>query len=205
MGYIYKIENKVNRKAYIGKTDYFDINRRWNEHKRAVNREDCKNRPLYRAMRKYGIENFEFSIIEETENTVEREIFWIDFYDTYKNGYNSTLGGDGRAYVSVDIDALIEYYSSHTFIEASEHFNISPKTLRNIMKQNEIEIISSEAVQKSKVPSVNQYTKDGLLVRTYDSCHEAEMIVSGRNKGVISKVCRGLRKSAFGYIWQYAA
>ena len=46
-------------------------------------------------MRKYGIENFTFSVIEECsqEQLNEREIYWIEYYDTYKNGYNSTLGG----------------------------------------------------------------------------------------------------------------
>ena len=74
MGYIYKIENTINGKIYIGKTDYFDVTKRWKEHKRAMNREDCKHRPLYRAFNKYGIENFKFSVIEETNNTSERSI-----------------------------------------------------------------------------------------------------------------------------------
>ena len=104
MGYIYKIENTINGKIYIGKTDYFDVTKRWKEHKRAMNREDCKHRPLYRAFNKYGIENFKFSVIEETNNTSEREVYWINFYDAYNNGYNLTLGGDGRSYVTIDID-----------------------------------------------------------------------------------------------------
>lgn len=205
MGYIYKIENMLNHKMYIGKTDYFNVNRRWNEHLRAINREDCKNRALYRAMKKYGVENFEFSVIEETENTAEREAYWINLLHTYSDGYNETLGGDGRAYVSVDIEELKAFYANHNFSETSEYFKISPKTLRNIMKQNNIEIESSQSVMKNNSTSVLQLTLDGEVVRTYNSCHEAEMIISGVNSGHISKVCRGKRKSAYGYKWQYAA
>ena len=205
MGYIYKIENTINGKIYIGKTDYFDVTKRWKEHKRAMNREDCKHRPLYRAFNKYGIENFKFSVIEETNNTSEREVYWINFYDAYNNGYNLTLGGDGRSYVTIDIDNLQAYYKNHNFLETSEHFDVSPKTLRNIMKQNGIDIVSSVEIQKNNAKSVVQMTKDGKIVHTYDSCHEAEMAISGLNKGVVSEVCRGIRKSAFGYVWQYAA
>lgn len=205
MGYIYKIENMLNHKMYIGKTDYFTVERRWAEHIRAINREDCKNRALYRAMKKYGIENFEFSIIEETDKTSEREEFWIAFYDTYNNGYNSTLGGDGRAYVHIDIKELKKYYRNHNFKETAKHFNVAHKTLRNIMKQNNIEIESSQSIMKNNSTSVLQLSMDGEIVCTYNSCHEAEMIISGVNSGHISKVCRGIRKSAYGYKWQYVA
>ena len=205
MGFIYKIENKINHKMYIGKTDYFAVEMRWNQHLRSINSARCKNRALYAAMNKYGVENFEFSVIEKTDNTSEREVYWIEFYNTYRNGYNETLGGDGRALVSVDIDELKKYYKDHTFSDACIHFNVSAKTLRNIMKQNNIEIISSKEVSQSRATKVNQLTKDGKIINTYASCHEAEMIVAGANNGHISRVCRGLRNTAYGYKWEYVA
>ena len=63
-GYIYLIENKINGKKYIGKT-YSSIEKRWKEHIKDRTRFD---RPLYRAMNKYGIENFSIQELEYCEN-----------------------------------------------------------------------------------------------------------------------------------------
>ena len=49
-------------------------------------------------MRKYGIDNFEFSIIEvvaDEEDLYEREIYWINYYNTFHKGYNEDSGGLG--------------------------------------------------------------------------------------------------------------
>lgn len=88
---IYKIENKINKHIYIGQS--INILKRWTEHTK-----DSKKYPnltLYKAFNKYGIKNFLFSIIEECpkEKLDEREIYWIKYYDSYKNGYNMTPGG----------------------------------------------------------------------------------------------------------------
>lgn len=93
---IYKITNKINGKLYIGFSN--NIERRFREHKyRGTQYEKNPewDKPLYRAMRKYGIENFSFEIIEECtiETADEREIYWINYYDSYNRGYNATTGG----------------------------------------------------------------------------------------------------------------
>jgi len=56
--------------------------------------EDSK---FYRAMRKYGEENFYIELLETVaiESLNDREKYWIKQYDSYYNGYNSTFGGDG--------------------------------------------------------------------------------------------------------------
>lgn len=51
-------------------------------------------------MQKYGIEHFTIELIEETDNPEEREQFWIQYYDSYHNGYNATLGGDGKKFLN---------------------------------------------------------------------------------------------------------
>ena len=96
-GYIYKITNKNNNKVYIGKTLH-SIEKRFKEHCQDAFREKKEKRPLYTAMRKYGIESFSIEIIEETsiEKLSEKEIYWIEIYDSYHNGYNATRGGDGK-------------------------------------------------------------------------------------------------------------
>lgn len=95
---IYKITNITNNKCYIGKSN--NIERRWQDHKRLAFLLNSKeyNKALYQAIRKYGIDNFNFEIIEELDNydlSSEREIFWIAYYNSFKEGYNESLGGDG--------------------------------------------------------------------------------------------------------------
>ena len=66
---IYKIENKINGKSYIGQSA--NIERRWKDHKTHYKIND---EPLYNEMKLYGIENFEWSVIEECdeENLLDR-------------------------------------------------------------------------------------------------------------------------------------
>ena len=79
-GYIYKITNTINQKSYIGKT-INSIAERWKEHKKDSKRSYCKDRPLYRAMNKYGIENFTIEQVEEV--------------DVKERGVDSGLGSSG--------------------------------------------------------------------------------------------------------------
>ena len=102
---IYKITNQINNKAYIGQSIH--IEERWKEHERDSNTIDTL---LYRAMRKYGFDNFSFEVLEECPEAKlnEREIYWIKFFDTFENGYNLTMGGDGRR--AYDINKIVSLY-----------------------------------------------------------------------------------------------
>lgn len=89
---IYKYENKLTHSVYIGQS--INITKRKWEH---------ENRPsptslIDQRLQEYGTEAFEFEIIEECEPDVldEREIYWINFYNSYNNGYNQTLGGQAQ-------------------------------------------------------------------------------------------------------------
>lgn len=97
---IYKIENLINHKCYIGQS--VDISNRWRRHRDAYNNSALKEYqyPIYRAMRKYGVENFSFEILEEClrEELNEKEKFYVEKYNAFFNGYNQTLGGDSSAY-----------------------------------------------------------------------------------------------------------
>jgi group I intron endonuclease len=90
--YIYRLKNTVNNKSYIGVTNNFK--KRIREHSYASN-----NYKISRAIRKYGWENFEYTQIDHSISheyaykTLEK--MYIIFYDTFYNGYNSTLGGEG--------------------------------------------------------------------------------------------------------------
>ena len=82
---IYQIVNKINNKIYIGQTTRSNINRRISEHKYSI-KDENKNTYLLNAFKKYGFENFEFSIIENNINTLEdlndAEKYWIKWYDS---------------------------------------------------------------------------------------------------------------------------
>lgn len=93
---IYKITNLVNGNSYVGQS--VDIQKRWKREQEDANNINSHsyNYPLMRAFRKYGVNNFDFQVIEECsiEDLNEKEKFWIDYYDTFFHGYNQTLGGD---------------------------------------------------------------------------------------------------------------
>ncbi len=111
MGYIYKITNKVNNKIYIGQT-IKTVEKRFQQHKNNSNKPYFSQIVLYKAFNKYGIENFQCEMIEEVsnENLDEREKYWIDYYDSYFNGYNATLGGRATPLYNWDVDDIIEKY-----------------------------------------------------------------------------------------------
>ena len=111
MSTIYVITNLINSKQYVGKTTY-SIEKRWKEHCLDYQRAEVnQHRPLYNAMQKYGIDNFHIDILEENipeEQLNDKEKFWISKLDTYYNGYNATLGGDGQS--RIDRIKLKELY-----------------------------------------------------------------------------------------------
>lgn len=94
-GKIYKITNKVNGKSYIGCTIY-SLEKRFQEHVYRCFKTDI-NTKLYNSIRKYGIENFSIELLEECDvkEIYKKENDHIIKYDTFKNGLNSTLGGEG--------------------------------------------------------------------------------------------------------------
>lgn len=98
---IYKITNMINNKSYIGQS--VDIVRRWNKHKNFS--QDRSEYPLYRAFKKYGVENFNFSILEECspDKLNEKEIYYIKYYNSYNDGYNQTMGGQGSLNAKVKL------------------------------------------------------------------------------------------------------
>lgn len=111
MGYIYKITNTLNGKIYIGQT-VKSLQKRFTQHKNNSNKPYFSQIVLYKAFNKYGIENFTFEEVEQVDNSNldEREKYWIEYYDSYFNGYNSTFGGRATQLYNWDIDDIIEKY-----------------------------------------------------------------------------------------------
>ena len=98
---IYKITNLINNKTYVGRAK--NISKRWSEHRTLpfILGHKEYEKTLYRAIRKYGLENFHFEVLEELDDYTqagEREKYWAAFYNSYTflgTGYNESLAGDG--------------------------------------------------------------------------------------------------------------
>ena len=135
---IYKITNLITKQAYVGQS--VNIERRKKEHLRAANTESNKsyNNPLYRAIRKYGIENFDFQILEicPIEKLDQQERYWIKKYDTFFHGYNLTLGGDASGSREKKESIIGIFYdlenTSLTQKEIANKWNISEEMVQGI-------------------------------------------------------------------------
>jgi group I intron endonuclease len=91
--FIYKITNKITGKMYIGQTTQ-KLKDRWNDH---VYDSKTRDTPLYRSIRKYGIENFQLDVIVESKDRIELNVLeehYIKILNTVSpNGYNLLPGG----------------------------------------------------------------------------------------------------------------
>lgn len=92
---IYAITNLENGKAYIGSTK--DLEKRWDEHRRALLHGDHYNPYLQRSWDKYGEDVFKFMICEYVDNLeqlIEREQYWLDFHRLLIEVYNARMATD---------------------------------------------------------------------------------------------------------------
>ena len=90
---IYKITNITTNMCYIGQAR--NIKERWREHmKCGLGIDTPANNQLYRDMKKQGLSNFTFEILEQcpVAELNEKEAFYINTYDSKNYGYNSTSG-----------------------------------------------------------------------------------------------------------------
>ena len=112
MGYIYSIISTVTNKIYIGKSIRLP-EQRIKEHFTdwELLNTDTK---LTRAILKYGKNNWKWEIIEECDDALlsQREAYWISKYNSYENGYNSTLGGDGCPRYEFDKQDILTRYTN---------------------------------------------------------------------------------------------
>lgn len=95
---IYKATSKTTGKHYIGKYQHKKLSKRQGEHRRSAFNQNSQTH-FHRALRQYGLDDFEWSVIDTAFDHVElndKERYWVAFYDTFRDGYNMTLGGDGK-------------------------------------------------------------------------------------------------------------
>lgn len=206
MGYIYIIKNSKNSKVYIGQT-LRDINIRWKEHLR---HSDYYDQPLYKAMQKYGKENFFIHCLEDCPDEIlnEREKYWIDYFDSYNNGYNATLGGQDNFVMSSKVEQVLNlWYNNYTVNKIVEKTKLNVETVRSYLNKNgitheDIRARANKAIGKSRSKPILQYDLEGNFIKEWSSSMEVERELSiGHNN--IGSVCNGRRKSAGGFIWKH--
>lgn len=211
---IYKIENDINNKVYIGKTT-LSLEERFAQHCREIYREQEKQRPLYSAMLKYGVEHFSISLIEECPSNIdsEREQYWIGYFKGYEEGYNATRGGEGTIlYDYKEIEFLLKKGIKTSDI--CKYVGCCPDIVYKVAKNcgyifdncNQLQ----QKMKESKI-KVNQFDLDGNFIQSFDSYADAARWlyengkikkISGGVRSHIGEVCNGVRKSAYKYIWR---
>ena len=222
MGYIYKITNKINGKSYIGQT-ITPIRVRMYKH---YSQSKIATTGVDYAIQKYGRENFTVEqICKCDDNDLDHlERYYIDYYDTYNNGYNLTIGGqDTSTKLPLDTDAIIaQYLDGKTIIELTDIYNCCEKTISNILHSNNIKIRHHNNLQNIMGEKRHQFQKGETakavyipeLDKTFTSLAECSewLMTNGYSKAnsmimarkSISRVLCGERKTYCGLHFEYA-
>lgn len=237
-GYIYKVSNNVNDNVYIGLTTE-TICERWSKHWNDVNSK--KQRGLYlnhfqRALLKYGKDSFEIhsiiTIIKPTKSELLDELkklekIWITKYNSFTNGYNSTLGGDGTLGLS---GKLNHGYGKHLSDETKRKISISNTGKDSYWKGKNLPIEIRDKISKARKGkysgknhplygiSVSQQHKDmlsdnnSMVVLQYDffgnfvNKYKSATKASEDYKVGVSSISNACRRNVFasnGFIWFY--
>ena len=186
-GVIYKYTNKINGKVYIGQT-INEYRRIWN-HRKA-----CDDSLFHRAVRKYGFDSFEYTVLERVDEDLlnEREVFWIEYYKSNdrKLGYNLTSGGEGtRGYKYTD-----EQRKSRS-LQAKENKSFTGHTHTDEYKRRMSEL------NKGKVFS--EETKQKMSESKKGNKYHLGKTLSDETRMKISKSCKGrVTRGTTGMTWK---
>lgn len=217
---IYKIENLLNGKSYIGQS--IEIEHRFAKHKCA--KDDFY---IHRAIRKYGISNFSFEILEECDKSLlnEKEKFWIDKINTLvPNGYNMIQGGSngaglakGKEIEQYDLEGnyITSYPSANQASQMTgiSHGNIcaccreerkyAGKFQWKYKNSNKIIKTFDKIIKVVKKENIIQQIdkKTNLVIKEYPTLSSAGK-ENKINISNISECCKGKRKTAGGYKWK---
>ncbi len=187
---VYKITNQINGKCYIGSS--IRVEKRWQDHKNNAFNPNCVSYkyPLQRAIRKYGLENFSFEILNDDLNSFEEmeqyEYEMILHYDSYNNGYNQTLNTfrdkyenilhraekQGTRCAKIDIyNNIIETYNSYH--EAAKKNGMNKENAASVVRR----------VCKGLISSINNlYFRDldehnQIIVKPFTRPHSKKALI----------------------------
>lgn len=192
-GYIYKISCLLNDKVYIGQT-IKNINYRFNQHYTEAIKFNRENQ-LYVDMVEYGKDNFEITMIEELccENYFdlksklnEREVYYINKFNSLKNGYNISKGNYKNKKITKNkrINLQIEFEKYNKIIKNMEKNNFKSLTEFIIMsclkyKENEVNEIILEK-QNTHLKNQNTYLENQNTYFKNRICKLEEIILWDR-------------------------
>ena len=207
MGFIYIITNTINNHVYIGQTKR-TVELRWKEHLRHC--ELSNGQILGKAILKYGVDNFTIKELEQCSDDKldEREKFWINYYNSYYDGYNATLGGSNNFEMMNRINEVKQLWDSGLGQKGIvEKTGLNVETVHNYLlksgiSKKDIRERQKELIKKAKSKVVFQYDLEHNFIKEWPSLKQAER-ETGINHTNISSVCNGKRKTAGGYFWTY--
>jgi hypothetical protein len=170
-------------------------------------------------MRKYGVDNFVYGIIEDNisaEDLNDKEVFYVSLYDSYRNGYNATAGGANPSEFSEERRRKIGIASKGRKCSEQHKINMSKLHKGKVMTEDSRKKIS-DTMKSITLGTANNsfkpwwYEKDGVRVEVYDKTitqYEAEnsinkgTLIIRFNKDKIGKLIQaGMFKGMrFGYI-----
>ena len=226
VGIIYGWYCTVTDKWYIGQT--VNPEKRFNCHiDRAINKKDKTY--FYNSIRKYGLENFVYCVLEENvlrENLNMREMDLIEYYDSFYCGYNMTAGGNQTIFSEEFKEKMSEankgripwnkgkhgIYSEETLKKRSESLKgktgyWTGKHLSEETKKKLSESLKGKPSWQKGKPSYNRkpvskYDLNGNFIKKYNCITDA--LKENPKAGHIGEVCNGYRKQTGGFIWKYA-
>ena len=173
-------------------------------------------------MRKYGIENFTFEIIEECsqEQLNEREIYWISYYDSFnkEKGYNMTPGGsepiktnpqeiydlwDQGLCVSEICEQLKDKVCKNTvknYLHEYKNYSVKESNRRGGIKARKIAFQNENISGNEYYRDIRQYDLWGNFIKTWNTQKEIEKEL-GIDADLIGRALNGRQAQAGGYQW----
>lgn len=191
-GVIYIIRNKINNKIYVGQT--LDFKQRIRAHKSRFKKKTYQEfSRIYKAMAKYGLENFEIKPIETCDSGLlnEREIYWINYFDSYNNGYNATKGGNNP----------IAYWKGKKR-DKDTNKKISEKLVGISWGRHREDTKNQLKIAKIGNKNGNKKVVCIELDLVFESIKIAAEFI-GVNPSCVTGVLKGRRKTTGGYHWRY--
>lgn len=192
-GFIYKITNTINSKSYIGQTIQ-NVKERFYQHCATKCSKAVSNMAIHRAIKKYDKSNFTVEVIEEIDsaNLNDRERYWIRYYDSYNNGYNSTEGGqDGiKLFKNLDTESIVrEYKSGKSLREIGRLFNVDKQTIKDLLVRNNINL------RTTRTYKLSQKDREDIIKDLSLGLSRKEIISKWHiSKGYLSQLINGYRR-----------
>lgn len=192
-GFIYKITNTINGKSYIGQTIQ-NVKERFYQHCATKCSKAVSNMAIHRAIKKYGKSNFTVEVIEEIDSTNlnDRERYWIKYYNSYNNGYNSTKGGqDGcKPFKDLDVESIIkEYNTGKSLRTLGTIFKVDKQTIKDLLIRHNVEL------RTTRTYKLSQKDRDKVLEDFASGLSRKEIMIKWNiNKSYLSQLINGYRR-----------